>query len=367
MTKRKVNNQLDHQVKRSSTSYDFVYYLPARKTHKITKISPTKIGKRPIYKFFIDYDNNYYPLRCMLDLGSTSIVISPKAVKAFQIPVVRRITKVRSADVTGRGITTEGHYTVPLGLCFGNHRTYDENNHAFEVMKTSADYDCLIPAWYLEKRKASGTTMSHLHFPHCGPQCFCHGRIHPKYSITYDKWVALNKDGIHIGTLGQSTPSMLDRLPKQYHKFLLLFDPEHAEKLPDHCGCDHRIELITSEDKLRMGPIYQLSQEEEKILVEYLEKIIKVKKIRPSSSLVGSPILFVPNPSGKGLRLCVDYRHLNDHRKMDKTPLPIMDELSRKMRDCDFIMKIDMKGGFHLMRMAMGHENFTAFRTKLGL
>jgi hypothetical protein len=65
---------------------------------------------------------------------------------------------------------------------------------------------------------------------------------------------------------------MLDQLPKQYHKFLLLFDPEHAEKLTDHRGCDHRIERITPEDKLQIGPIYQLSQEEEKILVEYLEK-----------------------------------------------------------------------------------------------
>jgi len=234
-------------------------------------------------------------------------------------------------------------------------------------MKTSADYDCLIPAWYLEKHKASGTTMSYLHFPHCEPQCFGHGRIHPEYSITYNRRVALNKDGIHIGSSVQSTPSMLDRLPKQYHKFLLLFDPEHAEKLPDHRGCDPRIELIMSEYKLRMGPIYQLSQEEEKILVEYLEKMIKEKNIRPSSSSVGSPNLLVPKPSRKGLRLSVDYQHLNDHTKKDKTPFPIMDELSRKMRDCDFIRKIDMKVGFHLMRMAMGHEKFTPFRTKFGL
>jgi len=49
-----------------------------------------------------------------------------------------------------------------------------------------------------------------------------------------------------------------------------------------------------------MGPIYQLSQvEEEKIFVEYLEKMIQEKKIRPSSSSVGSPILFVPKPWGK--------------------------------------------------------------------
>jgi hypothetical protein len=93
-------------------------------------------------------------------------------------------------------------------------------------MKTSSDYDCLIPTWYLEKHKATGTTTSHLHCPHCGTQCYGHDKFQPEYSITYDKRVALNKDAIHIGSLVQSTPSMLDRLPKQYHKFLLLFDPE---------------------------------------------------------------------------------------------------------------------------------------------
>jgi hypothetical protein len=303
MSKRKATSQLDHQVKRNNTSNDFVYYLPVRKTHKITKISPTKIGKRPIYKFFIDHDNKYYPLRCMLDLGSTSFVISPNAAKAFKIPVVKRTKKIRSNDVTGREIITEGLFTVPLGLSFGNHRSYDEEDHAFEVMDTCSDYDCLIPAWYLEKHKARGITTSHLHFPDCGNHCYGQNKIHPEYSITYDKRVALNKDAIHIGSLVQSTPSMLDRLPKQYHKYVLLFDPEHAEKLPDHRGCDHRIELITSEDKLRMGPIYQVSQEEEKILVQYLETMIREKKIRPSSSSVGSPILFVPKPNGKGLRL----------------------------------------------------------------
>lgn len=157
---------------------------------------------------------------------------------------------------------------------------------------------------------------------------------------------------------------MLDQFPKQYHKCLLFFNYEHAEKLPHSQGCDHWIELITSEENLRMGPIYQLSQQEEKILVQYPYEMIKEMKIRPSSSSVGSPILFVPRPNGKGLRLCVDYRHLNDHTKKDKTPLPIMDKLCRKMTDFDFSMKMDMKAGFHLITMGLGRGKFTAFRAK---
>jgi len=367
MSKHKAEQLFNPTIKKANTSTDFVFYEPARKNNKIQKISATKIGKRPIYRFFLDFDGQYFPLRCMLDLGSTSFVISPEATKAFGIPVIKRVKQVISKDVTRRQIKTDGLFTIPLGLSFGNHHSYDEKDHAFEVMKTSEDYDCLIPAWYLEKHKAEGTTTSHLHFPYCTEKCYGHGKLHPEYSITYDKRVALNRDAVHIGALVQKSPSMLEKLPKCYPKYLLLFDPKHAEKLPDNRGCDHRIELTTSEDKLRMGPIYQLSQEEEKILVEYLEKMIKEKKIRPSSSSVGSPILFVPKPNGKGLRLCVDYRHLNDHTKKDKTPLPIMDELSRKVRDADWITQIDMKAGFHLIRMALGHEKFTAFRTRFGL
>jgi hypothetical protein len=45
MLKRKTTDQVDHPVKRNYTSQDFVYYLPASKTQKITEVSPTKIGK----------------------------------------------------------------------------------------------------------------------------------------------------------------------------------------------------------------------------------------------------------------------------------------------------------------------------------
>jgi hypothetical protein len=68
-----------------------------------------------------------------------------------------------------------------------------------------------------------------------------------------------------------------------------------------------------------------------------------------------------------GLQLCFNDRHLNDHTKKDQTPLPIINELSRMMGGCDYIAIIDMKVGFHLMRMAMCLDKFRAFRTKFGL
>jgi hypothetical protein len=116
----------------------------------------------------------------MLDLGSTSFVVSPEATKAFSIPVVDRLQPIKSGDVSGSNLKTENLFTVPLGISFGNHRSYIEEDHAFEVIKTSGDYNALIPAWYLEKHKARGTTTSYLQFPHCQPESYNHGKIHPE-------------------------------------------------------------------------------------------------------------------------------------------------------------------------------------------
>jgi len=149
MSKRKASETLIGIPKKQIASTDFVYYQPASHP-KVKKVSATRVGKRPIYGFFIDYDGKYFPLRCMLDLGSTSFVISPEVAKAFSIPVVSRPEPAKVGDVSGSRLKTEGLFTVLLGVSFGNHRSYDEDDHAFEVIRRAGDYDALIPAWYLE-------------------------------------------------------------------------------------------------------------------------------------------------------------------------------------------------------------------------
>jgi len=164
MSKRTASDSLLREPKKRNTSTDFVNYQPA--THpKIGKVFATEVGKRPVYQYFIESDRKYFPLQCMLDLGSTSFVISPEAAKAFSIPVVVRPRPLNAGDVSRSQLKMEGLFTVPLGGSFGNHRFYNEEDHAFEVIKTSGDYDALIPAWDLERHTAKGITTSHLHFP----------------------------------------------------------------------------------------------------------------------------------------------------------------------------------------------------------
>jgi hypothetical protein len=145
MAKSKASEPLPRRAKKINSSTHFVYYQPALHP-KIWKVSSTKIGKRPIYRLFIDCNGQYFPLKCMLDLGSTSFVISPEAAKAFSIPLVKQLKPLQSGDLSDNNLETEGLFIILLGVYFGNYGSYDEEHHAFEVVKTSKDYDALIPA-----------------------------------------------------------------------------------------------------------------------------------------------------------------------------------------------------------------------------
>jgi hypothetical protein len=95
--------------------------------------------------------------------------------------VGRRPDTIKAGNVSGGNLKTEGSFTIPLGVSFGNHCFYDEKDHSFEVIKTLAECDALIHAWYQEMHKVGGTTISHLHFPHCRSEWYGHGQLHLEY------------------------------------------------------------------------------------------------------------------------------------------------------------------------------------------
>ena len=95
--------------------------------------------------------------------------------------------------------------------------------------------------------------------------------------------------------------------------------------------------------------------------------MLRMGKVRRSKSPAGAPILFVPNPHGRGLRVCVDYRGLNKVTIMNCYPLPLMNELRDRVQGAKIFTKIDLKWGYNLIRIKEGDELKTAFRTRYGL
>ncbi|KAJ1039717.1 hypothetical protein NDA10_003137 [Ustilago hordei] len=110
----------------------------------------------------------------------------------------------------------------------------------------------------------------------------------------------------------------------------------------------------------------EMEVEEMSELRRYLDENLEKGFIRPSKSPARSPVLFVPKKDG-GLRLCVDYRGLNEITVKNKAPLPLIEEQLFLLRKARIYTKLDLRAAYNLIRIAKGDEWKTAFGTQLGL
>ena len=101
------------------------------------------------------------------------------------------------------------------------------------------------------------------------------------------------------------------------------------------------------------------------MLRDYLEQALSKGWIRHSTSPAGAPILFVPKKDGS-LRLCVDYRALNNITIKNRHPLPLIDETLTRLTRAKYFTKLDLKDAYHRLRIKQGDEWKTAFRTRYG-
>jgi len=154
-------------------------------------------------------------------------------------------------------------------------------------------------------------------------------------------------------------------VPEEFHDFLPLFSEVAASQLPPHRPYDHRIPL-TEGFTPPFGPLYSLARPELVALREWLDENLSKGFIRASSSPAGAPILFVKKSDGS-LRLCVDYRGLNEGTIKNRYPLPLIQETLMRLSRAKYFTKLDVRSAYNLLRIAEGDEWKTAFRTRYGL
>ena len=134
--------------------------------------------------------------------------------------------------------------------------------------------------------------------------------------------------------------------------------------LPPKRAVDHKIELVPGAEP-PSRPTYKMSYKELDELKSQLDELLKQGYIKPSVSPYGAPVLFVKKKDGK-LRMCLDYRALNAQTIKNKYPLPRVDELFDRLQGAKCFSKLDLKNGYHLIRIAEEDVHKTAFRTRYG-
>jgi hypothetical protein len=97
-----------------------------------------------------------------------------------------------------------------------------------------------------------------------------------------------------------------------------------------------------------------------------LQDLLEKRFIRPSSSPWGCPAIFVKKKD-QTLRMCVDYRPLNEVTIKNKYPLPQMDILFDQLTGAQAISKVYLRAGYHQIRIRPKDIPKTAFTTRYGL
>ncbi|GKC78909.1 putative reverse transcriptase domain-containing protein [Tanacetum coccineum] len=122
------------------------------------------------------------------------------------------------------------------------------------------------------------------------------------------------------------------------------------------------IKEIEDKSEKNVAPVarapYRLAPSEMKELFEQLKELSDKGFIRPSSSPWGAPALFVKKKDGS-FRMCIDYRELNN-------PLPRIDDLFYQLQGSSVYSKINLRSGYHQLRVREEDIPKTAFRTRYG-
>ena len=154
-------------------------------------------------------------------------------------------------------------------------------------------------------------------------------------------------------------------VPAFYHEFEKVFGKEMQSALPEHGPQDCAIDLLPNTEP-PSGKLYPMSQDELPLLCEYIEEMVATGKIRPGKGHAGCPVFFVKEKTGK-MCLVVDCHGLNAITIKDKYPIPPMTTLMEQVQESTWFTKLDLKNGFNLIRVKVGDEWKTAFKTRYGL
>ncbi|GKB23945.1 putative reverse transcriptase domain-containing protein [Tanacetum coccineum] len=138
--------------------------------------------------------------------------------------------------------------------------------------------------------------------------------------------------------------------------------PEDLPGIPPARQVEFQIDLVPGAAPVARAP-YRLAPSEMKELAEQLQELSDKGFIRPSSSPWGAPVLFVKKKDGS-FCMCIDYRELNKLTVKNRYPLPRIDDLFDQLQGSSVYSKINLRSGYHQLRVREEYIPKTAFRTR---
>lgn len=122
---------------------------------------------------------------------------------------------------------------------------------------------------------------------------------------------------------------------------------------------------LKNDAKVVKEKYFRMSRDKQAWSQEKIKDYKAKDQIEDSSSDHSSPTVIVPKENGT-LRMCVDYRKINEETELDPFPFPLIDDIICNFGGCKFFSKIDLKDGFHLIGLTEETRKYTSFVTPFG-
>jgi len=297
---------------------------------------------------FLHQGETKHLVRVLLDTGCSIALVNEKTVRQLKLGKREYRHQRTIESYTGEKVPGAGrYYTEVMKLQHRKHYSWEK----FEVSVMDPNIDIFLPfGWITDHPPQGAWTNEEVRFN--SPRCLeeCTKVATNEFSLTWDESVLTEPDARTIGHVSAIQEDTDEQVPPEFRQFMGIMSKEAADTLPEHRRYDCKIDLKEGSTP-PWGPIYPLSESELQALREWLKEMERTGKIQRSTSPAGSPILFVPKPNGKGLRLCVDYRGLNKITIPNRYPLPLMQELQDRVQGAQWFTKLDLKNGFNLIRI----------------
>ena len=324
----------------------------------------------------LEFKNQQIPSLVTIDCGANGSLIDPKFVQRNKLPTAKRKFPARAILADGKQVQ-QIDQTVTTQMSIGPH----QEKITLDVMRLGSTPILLGSGWLRKHGIKIDFEKSQFKFQseYCKknyniPQSFtivpkCPQNIKkpdaPDTYLTEIKETQQNQEQrIYQVSIHQDV--LQNQVPKEYHEYLDVFSKELADQLPPRRYINHEIPLEFGK-RPYFGPLYNLSQKELEVQKKYIKEQVIKGFMRPSQSLVASPMIFVKKKDTDELRPCVDYQKLNEITVKDRGPLPLITETLDRLQKAKIYTKLDLQNAYNSIRIKEEDEWKTAVRTRYGL